>query len=89
MAVGAILSGNAVAAAVGALGGLAIVVPVLACLIGLRNDRLRARLESVAARGLRLAQRVIKRPQGDPRELIEASVARIVGLRLRVRQRLR
>jgi len=89
VAAGAILSGNAVAAAVGALGGLAIVVPVLACLIGLRNDRLRARLESVAARGLRLAQRVIKRPQGDPRELIEASVARIVGLRLRVRQRLR
>lgn len=85
VAVGAILSGNAVAAAVGALGGLAIVVPVLACLIGLRNDRLRARLESVAARGLRLAQRVIKRPQGDPRELIEASVARIVGLRLRAR----
>jgi putative heme transporter len=85
VAVGAILSGNAVAAAVGALGGLAIVVPVLACLIGLRNDRLRARLESVATRGLRLAQRVIKRPQGDPRELIEASVARIVGLRLRAR----
>jgi uncharacterized membrane protein YbhN (UPF0104 family) len=85
VAVGAILSGNAVAAAVGALGGLAIVVPVLACLIGLRNDRLRAQLESVATRGLQLAQRVIKRPQGDPRELIDASVARIVGLRLRAR----
>ena len=85
VAVGAILSGNAVAAAIGALGGLAIVVPVLACLIGLRNDRLRTRLESVATRGLRLAQRVIKRPQGDPRELIDASVARIVGLRLRAR----
>ena len=85
VAVGAILCGNAVAAAVGALGGLAIVVPVLACLIGLRNDRLRTRLESVATRGLRLAQRVIKRPQGDPRELIDASVARIVGLHLRAR----
>ena len=85
VAVGAILSGNAVAAAVGALGGLAIVVPVLGCLMALRYDRLLARLESVAVRGLRLAQRVVQRPQGDPRELIEASVARIVGLRLRAR----
>jgi uncharacterized membrane protein YbhN (UPF0104 family) len=85
VAAGAILSGNAVAASVGALGGLAIVVPVLACLIGLRNDRLRARLEPVATRGLRLTQRAIRRPQGDPRELIDASVARIVGLRLRAR----
>jgi putative heme transporter len=85
VAVGAIVSGNAVAAAVGVSAGLATVVPVVACLIGLRNDRLRTRLESVAARGLRLAQQVIQRPQGDPRELIEASVARIVGLRLRAR----
>jgi len=85
VAVGAILSGDAVAAAVGALGGVAIVVPVLACLIGLRNDRLRGRLESVATRGLQLAQRVIQRPRGDPRELIQASVARIVGLHLRPR----
>ena len=32
-----------------------------------------------------MAQRAIRRPQGDPRELIDASVARIVGLRLRAR----
>jgi uncharacterized protein (TIRG00374 family) len=79
---GAILTGNAVAAVVGALGALATVVPVLLCLMALRNDRLRVRLESVAARGIRFAQRVVHRPQGNPQELIEATMARIMGLRL-------
>jgi uncharacterized protein (TIRG00374 family) len=82
VAVGAMLSGSPVAAVVGALGALATGVPVLGCLIALRRHRLRARLESVGARGLRLVQRVTQRPQGDPRELIEATMARIVGLRL-------
>jgi uncharacterized protein (TIRG00374 family) len=79
---GAILTGNAVAAVVGALGALATVIPVLLCLIALRNDRLRVRLESVAARGIRLAQQVVRRPRGNPQEMIEATMARIVGLRL-------
>jgi len=85
VAVGALLSGNAVAAVVGTLGALATVVPVLGCLVALRHDRLRARLELVGARGLRLVQRVMQRPQGDPRALIEATVARVVGLRLKER----
>ncbi len=79
---GAIVTGNVVAAVVGALGALATVVPVLLCLIALRNDRLRVRLESAAARGLGLAQRVMHRTQGDPQELVDAAMARIVGLRL-------
>jgi putative heme transporter len=82
---GAILTGNAVAAVAGALAASATVVPVLLCLIALRDDRLRPRLESVVARALRLAQRVVHRPQGDPGELIEAIMARIVGLRLKTR----
>ncbi len=49
---GAILTGNAVAAVAGALAASATVVPVLLCLIALRDDRLRPRLESVVARGL-------------------------------------
>ena len=85
VAAGAMLSGNAVAAVVGALGALATVVPVLAGLLALRHGRLRARLETVVARSLRLAQRVIHRPQGDPRALIDATVARLVGLRLKRR----
>jgi uncharacterized protein (TIRG00374 family) len=82
---GAILSGNAVAAVLGALGGLATFVPVLLCLIALRHDRLRAGLETVVAWALGWAQRVIHRPQGDPRALIDATVARLVGLRLKRR----
>ena len=85
VAVGAILSGSALAAVFGALGGLATVVPIVGFLIALRNDRLRIRLQSVAARGLRLAQTVMRRSQGDPGELIEATVKRIAGLRLKVR----
>ncbi len=85
VAVGAMLSGSAVAALLGALGALATVVPVLVCLIALHHGRLRARLESVGARALRLAQRVIHRPQGDAEELIAGTMARLVGLRLRGR----
>jgi hypothetical protein len=85
VAVGAILSGNAVAAAVGALGGLATVIPLVVFLIALRNHRLRIRLQSVVARAVGLALRLMRRPQGDARELIEASVERIVRLRLKVR----
>jgi putative heme transporter len=82
---GAIVSGNAVAAVLGALGGLATFVPVLLCLIALRHDRLRAGLETVVAWALGWAQRVIHRPQGDLRALIDATVARLVGLRLKRR----
>jgi uncharacterized protein (TIRG00374 family) len=85
VAAGAMLSGNTVAAVVGALGALATVVPVLAGLIALRHGRLRARLETVVAQSLRLAQQVIHRPQGDPRALIDTTVARITGLRLKSR----
>jgi uncharacterized protein (TIRG00374 family) len=85
VAAGGMLSRNAAAAVVGALGALATIGPLLGCLIALRNDRLRARLESVGAWGLRLAQRVIQRPQGEPRELITAAVERITGLRLKGR----
>ena len=82
VATGAMLSGSAVAAVVGASGALTTIVPVLGCLIALHNDRLRTRLESVGALGLRLAQRVTQRLQGDPKELIESTMVRIVGLRL-------
>jgi uncharacterized membrane protein YbhN (UPF0104 family) len=85
VAVSAIPSGNAVAAVAGASGALATLVPVFACLIALRNDRLRARLESLLARSLRLTQRAIRRPLGDPRELIEATLALLVELRLQAR----
>jgi uncharacterized membrane protein YbhN (UPF0104 family) len=82
VAVGAMLSGNALAAVLGALGASATVGPVLGCLIAARHDRLRPRLESVGARCLRLAQRVIHRPQGDPRGLIDTTITRIAGLHL-------
>jgi putative heme transporter len=85
VAAGAMLSGNAAAAVVGALAALATVVPVLAGLLSLRHGRLRARLETVVTRSLRLALRVLHRPPGDPRALIDATVARLVGLRLKRR----
>jgi uncharacterized membrane protein YbhN (UPF0104 family) len=85
VAVGAMLSGNVLAAVIGALGASATVLPILGCLIAARHDRLRPRLESIGAGCLRLAQRIIRRPRGDPRELIDAAINRIAGLRLRGR----
>jgi uncharacterized membrane protein YbhN (UPF0104 family) len=85
VAVGAMLSGNAVAAVLGSVAALATVVPILGGLMALRNVGLRTRLESVGAQALRLAQRLTQRPRGDPRMLVEATMARVVELRLRGR----
>jgi uncharacterized protein (TIRG00374 family) len=81
--VGAVLIGNDIAAVIGVLVTLATVVPVLGCLTALRNDRNRSRLESIGAWFLRVVQRLTHRPEGDPRALIAASLARVVELRLR------
>jgi uncharacterized protein (TIRG00374 family) len=85
LAVGAILTGNDVAAVIGVLGVLVTGVPVLGCVIAVRDARLRTRLESIGARCLRLAERVIRRPKSDPRELIDATITRLAGLHLRGR----
>jgi uncharacterized protein (TIRG00374 family) len=82
VAVGAMVSGSELAAVLGALGVLATVVPVIACLIAIRNARLRPTLSRAAAWSLRLIQRVIHRPEGEPREVVDATIERIVGLRL-------
>jgi uncharacterized protein (TIRG00374 family) len=79
---GAIVSGNVIAAVLGALAGSATVVPVLTCLIAIRNDRLRGPLSAAAAWSLRLVQRIIHRPQGEPRELVDGTIERVEGLRL-------
>jgi uncharacterized protein (TIRG00374 family) len=82
VAVGAMVSGHALAAVIGALVASSTVVPVLGCVLAARNDRIRVRLEAVGERALRLTQRAIHRPQGDPRELIDTAITRVLGLRL-------
>jgi uncharacterized protein (TIRG00374 family) len=82
VAVGAMVSGHALAAVLGALAASATVVPVLGCVLAARNDWVRVQLEAVGARILRLAQRAIHRPQGDPQELINNAITRVLGLRL-------
>jgi uncharacterized protein (TIRG00374 family) len=85
VSVGAIVSGNVIAAVLGALAGSATVVPVLTFLIAIRNDRLRAPLAAAAAWSLRLVQRIIHQPEGEPRELVDVTIGRVQGLRLRGR----
>jgi uncharacterized protein (TIRG00374 family) len=85
VAMGAIVSGNVVAAVLGALAGSATVVPVLAWLIAIRNDRVRTPLSAAAAWSLRLVQRIIHRPKGEPRELVDVTIERVEGLHLRGR----
>jgi uncharacterized protein (TIRG00374 family) len=85
VSVGAIVSGNVIAAVLGVLAGSATVVPVLTCLVAIRNDRLRAPLAAAAVWSLRLVQRIIHRPEGEPRELVDLTIERVRGLRLRGR----
>ena len=66
VAVGAVLSGSAVAAVVGALGGLATIVPVLGCLIALRNDRLRPRWSRLGSKVCGWPNDSCADPEGTP-----------------------
>jgi uncharacterized membrane protein YbhN (UPF0104 family) len=77
-AAGAVLVGNAAGAGMGLLTGCGSAVAATLLFIAARSADGRARLASAAARLLRLAQRISRRPSGDP-DVIAARVAGPLG----------
>jgi putative heme transporter len=79
---GAVLSGSP-AAAVSALGSaLACLVILAAALLALRSPSGRARLQCLASMLLLAAQRVLRRPRGDPAQLTKTALDRLGLFRL-------
>lgn len=80
--VGALLSGS-LSAAVGALGSaLACLIILAAGLVALRSPAGRSRLQRLFTRLLAVAQRVVRRPRGNPAQITNAAMDRLSLFRL-------
>jgi putative heme transporter len=83
VALGALLSGNAVSAALGVIGVVGLLTGVVVFLASLHWPRSRATLERALASVLHLVGRVGRRPIDDPRQSVAAAFDRVRSLRLR------
>jgi uncharacterized membrane protein YbhN (UPF0104 family) len=79
VAAGAVLTGNPVGAVTGLLAGCGSAVAAAALVIVAHSARGRA---PAAARAVRLAQRIARRPAGDPGEIAARAIGRLASLRL-------
>lgn len=79
---GALVSTNPAAATAGLVGGLTLIVPVVLALVAVRVPAVAAFLERLAVRVLRLVQRVIHKPAGDPTVVIANARAEVSDLHL-------
>ena len=83
VALGALVSGNAVSAVIGVIGVVGLLAGVGVFLAGLHWPRSRALLERTLAPLVRLVGRVRRRPIDDPRRSVAAAFDRVRSLRLR------
>ena len=83
VALGALVSGNGVSAALGVIGVVGLLTGVGVFLASLHWPRSRAMLERALAPMLRLVGRVRRRPIDDPRRVVAATFDRVRSLRLR------
>ncbi len=83
VALGALASGNAAAAALGLIGTLGLLTGVGAFLASLRWRWSRAKLEMGLAPVLRVVGKVRRKPVDDPRSSVAAALDRVRSLRLR------
>ena len=81
--VGAAVSGNLVAAAVGVVTSIVFLVPPVAAVLALRYPRVRAGLRSLVSAAVERCRRVSGHPKADPVGFLDAQLARMAGLRLR------
>jgi uncharacterized protein (TIRG00374 family) len=86
MTVGAAVSGNSTAVAIGLAGAALNALPVLLLLAALRVRWIRRALVRVVTAVLRLSSRLIHRPKGDPSAAIEELLDRVGEVRATMRQ---
>lgn len=83
-AVGAMISGSPGLAITGAATVLLGVIPVCLVLVGLRRPRVHAGASKVMAVGLRMMQRLFKRPTGNADQISRSALDQLISLRLDV-----
>ena len=80
---GALVSTNPAAATAGAIGGLTLLLPLVLGLVAVRVPAVGTWLERLVARVLRLVQRLIHKPVGDPAALVRLALEEVSALHLR------
>jgi putative heme transporter len=85
VAAGLLVSGNPVAAVLGLVPAVAVVGGIAAVLLSLRLPAWRRRLEHIAVRGVRLAQRLRRKPGQPPETVVANALRQLAELHLRRR----
>ena len=79
---GSLASGASVATAIGFAGAAVLILPAVAILLALRNQRLRRLLSVVLARVITFARRLARRPPGDATDALEEILVRVASIRM-------
>ncbi len=79
---GSIASGASVATAVGFAGAAVLILPAVAILVALRNQRLRRMLSVALARLITVAWRLLRRPPGTAADTLEDILDRVASIRM-------
>jgi len=83
-AAGAMISGSPGLAITGAATVLLGVIPVCLVLVGLRRPRVHAGASKVMAAGLRMMQRLFRRPSGNADQISRSTLDQLISLRVDV-----
>ena len=79
---GSLASGASVATAIGFAGAAVLILPAVAILLALRNQRLRRLLSVALARVITFARRLARRPPGDATDALEDILDRVASIRM-------
>ncbi len=79
---GSVASGASVATAVGFAGAAVLILPAVAILVALRNQRLRRMLSVALARLITVAWRLLRRPPGTAADTLDDILDRVASIRM-------
>jgi putative heme transporter len=82
LVVGSIASGASIATAIGFAGAAVLILPAVAILLALRNQRLRRVLSVALNRVMTIARRLIRRPPGQAADALEEMLDRVASIRM-------
>jgi putative heme transporter len=82
LVVGSIASGASIATAIGFAGAAVLILPAVAILLALRNQRLRRVLSVALNRVMTIARRLIRRPPGQAADALEEILDRVASIRM-------
>jgi uncharacterized membrane protein YbhN (UPF0104 family) len=81
-ALGAMISGSTGLAVTGMITTIVVIIPIILVFAGLRRPRVKRLATAVVTATLKVTQRLVRRPRGDPVELSTATLDQLTCLRL-------